>query len=613
MECADNAGACECKGGNMDDFIEKLRSEADITSVISEYVPLKKKGRNYWGCCPFHHEKTASFSVTPDKGFFYCFGCQAGGNVFNFLMRVENISFYDAVKLLAGKLHIALPEKEKSEKDRLREKEMAKLYSVNELARDFFHSCLTKTAYGKPALEYLAARGIDLAVIERYKIGFAPQSWDKLSTAFLERGTDADILLKSGLSAARTTGGGLYDRFRNRIMFPICDVRSRVIGFGGRVLDNSEPKYLNSPETPVFNKKHVLYGFDYAYRAIRETGKAVVVEGYLDLITAQTAGHANVVASLGTAFTPEQAKLLLKHANEIMFAYDSDAAGQNATLRALETAKTLGAAVKILSIPDGKDPDEFIRKHGAAAFGQLVTDALGLVDYQIQRLLASIDYSGLEGKLTIIAQAMPVLASSDNDVEINTHITRLSDTLAVDEGSIRSEFRKYARIHKKDKNVKIGNNINIAQMTGRPAQAAVSAERQIIRMLCYDSSIIPYVRAELSEIDFRDPARQEIINSLFNAYNMKNIVDPAVLTTVMGEAASAELSHIMLTDNPQGGDITKIVDDCLRTIYLTRLNEQYEQQRIKVEELERVGDSRCLQELAEMQRIKDEINKLHSM
>lgn len=613
MECADNAGACECKGGNMDDFIEKLRSEADITSVISEYVPLKKKGRNYWGCCPFHHEKTASFSVTPDKGFFYCFGCQAGGNVFNFLMRVENISFYDAVKLLAGKLHIALPEKEKSEKDRLREKEMAKLYSVNELARDFFHSCLTKTAYGKPALEYLAARGIDLAAIERYKIGFAPQSWDKLSTAFLERGTDADILLKSGLSAARTTGGGLYDRFRNRIMFPICDVRSRVIGFGGRVLDNSEPKYLNSPETPVFNKKHVLYGFDYAYRAIRENGKAVVVEGYLDLITAQTAGHANVVASLGTAFTPEQAKLLLKHANEIMFAYDSDAAGQNATMRALETAKTLGAAVKILSIPDGKDPDEFIRKHGAAAFGQLVTDALGLVDYQIQRLLASIDYSGLEGKLTIIAQAMPVLASSDNDVEINTHITRLSDTLAVDEGSIRSEFRKYARIHKKDKNVKIGNNINIAQMTGRPAQAAVSAERQIIRMLCYDSSIIPYVRAELSEIDFRDPARQEIINSLFNAYNMKNIVDPAVLTTVMGEAASAELSHIMLTDNPQGGDITKIVDDCLRTIYLTRLNEQYEQQRIKVEELERVGDSRCLQELAEMQRIKDEINKLHSM
>lgn len=597
----------------MEDFIDKLRSEADIASVISEYVPLKKKGRNYWGCCPFHHEKSASFSVTPDKGFFYCFGCQAGGNVFNFLMRIENVGFYDAVKLLAGKLHIALPEKEKSEKDRLREKEVAKVYSVNELARDFFHSCLTKTAYGKPALEYLSARGIDMKVIDRYKIGFAPQAWDKLSTAFLERGVDPDTLLKSGLSAARTTGGGgLYDRFRNRVMFPICDVRSRVVGFGGRVLDGSEPKYLNSPETPVFNKKHVLYGFEHAYRAVREAGKAVVVEGYMDLIAAQTAGYQNVVASLGTAFTPEQAKLLLKHANEIIFAYDSDAAGQNATMRALETAKTLGAAVKIISIPDGKDPDDFIRKHGEAAFGQLIGNALGLVDYQIQRLLASIDYSGLEGKLTIIAQAMPVLASSDNDVEINTHITRLSDTLSVDEGAIRSEFQKYVRIHKKDKNVKIGNNINIAKISGRPAQAAVSAERQIIRMMCYDSAIIPYVREELSESDFRDPVRQEIINSLFNAYNMKNIVDPAVLATAMSEAAGAELSHIMLADNPQGGDITKIVDDCLRTICLTRLNEQYEQQRVKVEELERVGDSRCLQELAEMQRIKDEINKLHS-
>lgn len=613
MERVNNAGASAYKGDNMEDFIDKLRSEADIASVISEYVPLKKKGRNYWGCCPFHHEKTASFSVTPDKGFFYCFGCQAGGNVFNFLMRVENIGFYDAVKLLAEKLHIPLPEKEKSEKDRLREKETAKLYSVNELARDFFHSCLTKTAYGKPALEYLTSRGIDTAAIDRYKIGFAPQSWDKLSSAFLERGIDTDTLLKSGLSAARTTGGGIYDRFRNRIMFPICDVRSRVIGFGGRVMDGSEPKYLNSPETPVFNKKHVLYGLDHAYRAIREAGKAVVVEGYMDLIAAQTAGYSNIVASLGTAFTLEQAKLLLRHANEIMFAYDSDAAGQNATIRALETAKTLGAAVKVIAIPDGKDPDDFIRKHGAAAFGQLVNQALGLVDYQIRRLLSTVNYSGLDGKLTIIAQAMPVLANSDNDVEINTHITRLSDTLAVDEGAIRSEFRKYLHIHKKDKNVKIGNNINIAQMSGRPVAAAVSAERQIIRLMCYDNSIIPYASAELSEFDIRNPARQEIINSLFNAYNMKNIVDPAVLATGMSEAAGTELSHIMLTDNPQGGDIIKIVDDCLRTIRLTRLNEQYEQQRVKVEELERVGDSRCLQELAEMQRIKDEINKLHSM
>ena len=388
----------------MDDFIEKLRSEADIVRIVSDYVPLRKKGRNYWGCCPFHHEKTPSFSVAPDKGFFYCFGCQAGGNVFNFLMKVENVEFFDAVKLLAAKLHIPLPEREKSEQDRRREQEVAKLLRTNELARDFFHACLTKTAYGRPALEYLAKRGIEKAVIDQFKIGFAPPLWDKLSTAFLERGIDPETLIKLGLSAARSSGDGYYDRFRNRIMFPIADVRGRVVGFGGRVLDNSEPKYLNSQETALFNKRHILYGLDQAYKAMRDTGKAIVVEGYMDLITSQTAGVKNAVASLGTAFTPEQAKLLLKYAGEIIFAYDSDAAGQNATLRALETARTLGATIRVLSIPDGKDPDEFIRKHGGEAFRHAVDHAANLIDYQISRALNSADYTGLEGKLTVISQ-----------------------------------------------------------------------------------------------------------------------------------------------------------------------------------------------------------------
>jgi DNA primase len=595
----------------VDDFIDKLRSEADLVSIISEYVLLKKKGRNYWGCCPFHHEKSPSFSVTPDKGFYYCFGCQAGGNVFNFLMRIENIGFYDAVKLLAGKLHIPLPEKEKSEQDRSRERELAKLYSANELARDFFHACLTKSSYGKPALEYLAKRGMSAAVIDRFKIGFAPQAWDKLALSFQERGVDTNTLVKAGLVAARPSGGGFYDRFRNRVMFPICDARSRVVGFGGRVLDNSEPKYLNSPETPVFNKKLILYGLDHAYKAIRETGKAIVVEGYMDLIAVQSAGFQNAVASLGTAFTPEQAKLLLRFAKEILFAYDSDAAGQNATLRALETARVLGATVKVISIPDGKDPDEYLRRHGAEDLGHLVNNAASLVEYQIQQILATNDYSRLEGKLTVISQMLPVLVSSDNDVEINTYITRLSDTLSVDESAIRSEFQKYARMHKKDKNVKNGNNINIAKLSARPMTAAVAAERQIIRLMCEDSSIIPYVMAELTDVHFEEPVRQEIINSLFSAYNMNKPIDPAALATSLQETANAELSHIMLTES-QCGDVIKVVDDCLRTIRLARLKYQYEQQRLKVEELERVGDSRCLQELAEMQRIKDEINKLHN-
>ena len=595
----------------MDDFIEKLRSEADIVRIVSDYVPLRKKGRNYWGCCPFHHEKTPSFSVAPDKGFFYCFGCQAGGNVFNFLMKVENVEFFDAVKLLAAKLHIPLPEREKSEQDRRREQEVAKLLRTNELARDFFHACLTKTAYGRPALEYLAKRGIEKAVIDQFKIGFAPPLWDKLSTAFLERGIDPETLIKLGLSAARSSGDGYYDRFRNRIMFPIADVRGRVVGFGGRVLDNSEPKYLNSQETALFNKRHILYGLDQAYKAMRDTGKAIVVEGYMDLITSQTAGVKNAVASLGTAFTPEQAKLLLKYAGEIIFAYDSDAAGQNATLRALETARTLGATIRVLSIPDGKDPDEFIRKHGGEAFRHAVDHAANLIDYQISRALNSADYTGLEGKLTVISQVLPVLATSDNDIEINSYITKLAQTLSIDENSIRSEFRKYIRMHKKDKFVNTGNNINIANLSLTLANASVAAERQLIRLMCEDSSIIPYVMADLSSEDFSEASRQEIINSLLAAYNRKKEVAPDSLGDGLSDTAMKELSQIMFLDQ-HPDDITRVVDDCVRAVRLARLRRQCEQQRSKVEELERMGDSRYLQELAEIQRINDEITKLYN-
>ena len=245
-----------------DDFIERLRSESDIVSVISEYVPLSKKGRNYWGCCPFHQEKTPSFSVTPDKGFFYCFGCQAGGNVFNFLMKVENIPFMDAVKVLARKMNIPVPEKSKSEEERRREQEIAQLYKANQLAKDFFHASLTKAAYGEEARNYLASRQITPEVINQFHLGFAPPFWDKLIRSLAERNLSSDLLIKAGLAIIREQGGS-YDRFRNRIMYPIIDLHGQVVGFGGRVLDQTQPKYLNSPETPIFNKRAVLYGTEF--------------------------------------------------------------------------------------------------------------------------------------------------------------------------------------------------------------------------------------------------------------------------------------------------------------------------------------------------------------
>ena len=601
------------KDAVFDDFIDRLRSESDIVSIVSDYVSLKKKGKNFWGCCPFHSEKTPSFSVTPDKGFFYCFGCQTGGNVFNFLMRVENITFFEAVTLLAKKLNISLPEKEKTPREQAKEQELAKIYQVNELARDFFHACLTKTNYGIPAREYLSNRGISAEAIDFLKLGFAPPLWDKLSLTLSDRGITLDILLKSGLSAARNSGEGVYDRFRNRIMFPISDVRGRIVGFGGRVLDNSQPKYLNSPETEVFNKRHVLYGFDNAYKHIRDLNQVVIVEGYMDVITLYTQGIKNVVASLGTAFTPEQARHLTKLNAELLFSYDSDAAGQNATVRALDTVRSLGATIKVVTIPDGKDPDEFVRKHGSQAFQELLKSAQPLLDYQLEQALKSDDYSTVQGKIAVVGKVIPILAETDNAVIVNAHITRLSQVLAVDESALRSEIRKYIVQVKKDKNVKPGKTMNMALLYKQPASAVIQAERQLIRLMCDDLSLIPYVLAKLSPQEIQGTLQQEIINFIVDAYNMENNITQAAFTAGvnnLSEKASNEFSHIMLMEN-QFDDVVQLVDDCIKTIRLAHLTVLYEQHRLLADELERMGDSNFLQELAESQRIKHEISKLH--
>ncbi|GMB00840.1 DNA primase [Pelosinus sp. IPA-1] len=595
-----------------DEFIDRLRSESDIVSILSDYVPLKKKGKNYWGCCPFHHENTPSFSVTPEKGFFYCFGCQSGGNVFNFLMKIENVSFFDAVKMLAQKMNIPLPEKNKTPQELAREREHTKLYRANELAREFFYACLTKTVYGKQAKEYLESRGVTNEVIESFKIGFAPPAWDKLLHAFLERGIEQDIMLKAGLIVERNSGDGVYDRFRNRIMFPISDVRGRVVGFGGRVIDDSQPKYLNSPETPVFNKRYILFGFHAAHKFIKESGQAIVVEGYMDAITAHAYGIKNVVASLGTAFSPEQAKLLLRNANEICFAYDSDTAGQNATVRALTILRSMGANVRVVLIPDGKDPDEFIRKHGAKAFKTLIKEANDVLEYQIKQAFDNTDYSSLEGKVAVVAKIVPVLASADNAVEVNTHIARISQMLAIDESAIRSEVRKYLFQNKKDKNVNVGKNISNILVTRKPSIAIEQAEKHLIRLMCGDSSLIPYIEKELSVTEIQGEHRREIIELIFKEYNMGKDITDTAWTMMLSETANAELSHIMLIDiQYNDSDSIKMVDDCIKNMRLTNLKLLYEQSRLRADELERLGDSGFLQALAESQRIKDEINKLH--
>ena len=590
-----------------EEFIERLREESDIVAIISEYVSLKKNGKNYWGCCPFHSEKTASFSVTPDKGFFYCFGCQAGGNVFNFIMKIENITFFEATRMLAQKINLPLPQKEKTKEELLRDKQISLLYKINATAKDFFFACLTKTNYGKSATAYLKKRGLSDEVINEFQLGFAPNYWDKLSQAFVKRGFTETDLLQAGLVLERKQGG-IYDRFRNRVIFPITDEKNRVIGFGGRVLDDSLPKYLNSPETVVFNKRQTLFGLAKAGKYIKEKNQALIVEGYMDVISAYNAGIKNVIASLGTSFTVEHGKKLLKYTDNFIFAYDSDNAGQNATLRALAIVKKIGAKVKVLSIPDGKDPDDYIKKYGTEAFQGLIDSAKPLLEYQVDKTLSEIDFTGLEGKVAVVVKLVPILAETDNAVEVNLHIAAISQKLGIDEASIRSELQKY--LQKNNKN--LGNRVStITRSMVTVDNAVIMAGRNLIQVLWNDNSKIDYVKDKLNLSELNNEQHQEILKIIFHYATEKLAFNEINIGQQLSEKANAELSCSLMTEL-QVADDMKFIDDCLKTIHLAYLNYQYEQHRLKADELERMGESSFLQELAESQRIKNVIKKIYN-
>lgn len=587
----------------MEAFVERVSEQTDILRIVQGYVPLKRRGNRYWGCCPFHQEKTASFSVLPDKGFFYCFGCHAGGNAFKFLSLIENISYFDAIKLQAEKLGIPLPERKRSPQEVARDREIQDLRKVNELARDFFHNCLTMTRMGERGKAYFAARGIRQETIEEFQLGYAPPAWDKLSTAFLKRGIKQEFLLASGLCAERKQGGGLYDRFRGRVIIPIADERGRVVGFGGRVLDDSTPKYLNTPETVLFNKRKLLFGLDRSHRAIQQEGRAIVVEGYMDAISVFDAGVHNVVASLGTAFTPEHAKKLLHYAPEICFCYDSDEAGQKATIRALSIVRDTGARVRVIVVPDGKDPDEFIRKHGADAFRALVEKALPLVEYRLRYVLSHTNYDTLDGKVKALHEMMPVLAGIREAAVRSEYERRLAQTLMLDEGIVRSELRHY-RPEAEEAQVRQP----IRKVVAKPDTALRKAGRLVIRMAWQDAAVIAHLETIVPLEGIRDPAQREILTFLKAAAEEGRSVDDISAATFSDEAA-AELSRSLVEDLG-GRDETEAYDDSLRVLRKAYLNALYTEHSRKANEYAQNGQHEaCLQELNEVNKIKHEMDE----
>lgn len=592
--------------GMFDDFKEQVRSQANIVEIISEYVPLKKRGGSFWGCCPFHGEKTPSFSVTPDKNFFYCYGCHIGGDVFTFVMKMENCTFPEALKLLAGKLGIAIPEKEKTQAEIEREKKAKQVLAANELAVRFFQACLTKTDYGTKAHEYLGARGITDEIIERFSIGVALPNYNALITALGKRGCGTDILMQAGLAVNYDRGP--VDKFRGRIMIPIQDPRGRVVGFGGRIISQDSQqiaKYMNTGETEWFNKRTLLFGMNVALKEIKKRRQAVIVEGYMDAISLHAVGIDWTVASMGTAFSQEQARLLARVADEVLFSYDSDIAGQRATVRAVSIAKEAGLKVKVLIVPDGKDPDEFVRRHGKDAYLQLIETAISGIEFQMQYVISQNNVSNLAGKVEAVSNILPFLLECKNEIEVAQHVKTLAQRLTIDEGLIMSEYRKQSR----------KNNHTYGQESSWQRQTnALSAEDQAEQLLLYvilkNTNLTFLHREEIEQVGFTSKLRGEIYQGLIKQLDAGEQGSAEKLFTELSGEAAAELAQIM-TKEVAAEIGEKLVDDCLRQMRRGALERRYEEHRLRADEYERLGDSRFLQELAESQKIKNEIKKLY--
>ncbi|MEC1720158.1 DNA primase [Schinkia azotoformans] len=444
-----------------EETIEEIRNKVDIVDVISEYIQLKKQGRNYFGLCPFHGEKTPSFSVSADKQIYHCFGCGAGGNVFSFLMNIENCSFMEAAATLAEKVHINLPIQNEVSPFSEKSPDYAEMFRAHDLLQKFYHHLLVNTKEGTVATKYLQQRGFTEEVINRFKIGYAPNTWDVASRFLEKRGFNLHEMAKAGLIVRKDSDGTYFDRFRDRIMFPIWDNQGRTIAFGGRILYEGEPKYLNSPETKIFNKSKTLYGLHLARPEIRKKQQVILFEGYVDVIAAHRAGVENGVASLGTSLTDEQANIIRRNAENVTICYDSDSAGINAAYRAASVLTNAGCTVRVSKMPEGFDPDDYIRTYGYESFqNNVIGTSLTLMAFKIEFLRRGKNLQD-EGELVAyIEEVLKEISLLPKAVERDRYLRALSEEFSISLDALKSEQYQIYRKLRKNKDISAFNRNN---------------------------------------------------------------------------------------------------------------------------------------------------------
>ncbi|MBU4346848.1 MAG: DNA primase [Candidatus Omnitrophica bacterium] len=583
-----------------ENILEDILSRVDIVEVISSYIPLKRAGRNFKACCPFHHEKTPSFMVSPDRQIYHCFGCSRGGNAFKFLMEYERMEFLEAVQTLAKKCGVSLPEAQRQ--DAQTTSLYTQLYKINELAALFYRNTLN-SQNGQEAKDYLLKRGVKEESMKLFQLGFAEDKWDALINHLRAKNISLSLLEKAGLILAKE-GGGYYDRFRQRIVFAILDMKSRHLGFGARFLsahpgaDNNLAKYINSPETFIYSKGRHLYGLNFAKEAIKEFDYVVIVEGYLDFILPFQEGFKNIVASLGTAFTTEQARLIKRYTHNVVMVYDADKAGELATLRTLDIFIEEGMDVRVVSLPEGFDPDLFVRKQGIEDFKEKIKRGENLFDYKLRILKSRYNPKDIEGKAKISQEILLTINKFKNAVLKSEYIKKLAQDLRLEEDALLQELKKI-----KEERPYPGLN------QAAPKKLNINpAERLLIKLMLEERELIERIRESVEPGDFQDARISRVVAIMFELMEQGKKIEPSILINYFDDEDILQvISESALLPEVSSQDRERIVGDCIQRLKSSRLAFKRQRLQEEIKTAESLGDEQRLDSL------KQEFNLLIKM
>ncbi len=521
---------------------EEVKKAADIVEVIGQYVELKKRGQNYVGLCPFHSERSPSFTVNQNKQIYHCFGCGKGGDVFTFWMEYHNLDFPQSLKDLAERYNIQLPQKRDLYADKKKKELKEQLFKINDLAGRYFHNILLKSADGKPGRDYFSRRHISQETISNFRLGYAVKRWDGLLNYLKSKNCFLDKAATAGLLILKNNKE-YYDRFRGRIMFPIFDLNHHNIGFGGRILDDSLPKYINTPETPIYHKGYYLYGLDSAFENIRKIGLAIIVEGYMDMLVLRQHGISNVVATLGTALTSDQIRRLKGYTKDVVVLFDPDDAGRKAALKSFPLFLNEGISAKVVVLPQGEDPDSFVNKHGSDAFKKLLERAAPIFDFYLDQALANMD-TGVDGQIKILSEVLPVFMQLEQGATRFLYVHRFAEKTGINEATVWEELK-----HQEGKRT---NERNISQLKSRFSETQdprkYGSDLQFINLLLHYPEKIDTFRNQEWELIVSDPEIITIIKVMMEKFPSEGNLDR--VEEFLDSPAAKEQLRVILMSQP---------------------------------------------------------------